>query len=330
MSVIIPVRNEGTALGPCLDAVLAQRYPTDAVEIIVVDGDSRDDTRAVAETYARRDPRIRVLTNRAGTIPAGLNVGIRASHGDVIARVDARARLAPDYLETAVALLRTTGADNVGGPVRSVTRTAVGQALALAWSSRLGLGGASTRYGDGEEHWTDTVYLGVVPRRVFDSVGLYDETISQDEDTEFNYRLRARGGRILMSPRLRTSYVNDPSLRRIALKNFQFGACKVAVWRKHPTMLRLRHFVPPLFVVALALGPALAWIHGAVGMLWLLLLGSYAGACLGVAAQSYFRRGERGALLLPVVFPVIHVSWGTGFLVGAIRLLGGSKPEGAR
>ena len=71
-----------------------------------------------------------------------------------------------------MALLETTGADNVGGPVRSVTRTAIGQALALAWSSRLGLGGASARYGDAEEGWTDTVYLGVVPRRVFDAIGL--------------------------------------------------------------------------------------------------------------------------------------------------------------
>ena len=129
--------------------------------------------------------------------------------------------------------------------------------------------------------------------------------------------------RILVSPRLRTSYVNDPSLGRIALKNFQFGACKVAVWRKHPGMLQARHFVPPAFVAALVLGPALAALHGAMGILWLLFLGSYAGACLAVAARSYLRCGERGALLLPVVLPVIHVSWGTGFLVGAARLFGG-------
>jgi glycosyltransferase involved in cell wall biosynthesis len=330
VSVIIPVRNERTALGPCLEAVLAQTYPVDALEIIVVDAESCDGTREIAAEYARRDGRLRLLTNPACSIPAGLNVGIRAARGDVIARVDARTRLAPDYLQTAVSLLGTTGADNVGGPVRSVTRTAVGQALALAWSSRIGLGGASARYGDGEEQWTDTVYLGVVPRRVFDAIGLYDESITQDEDTEFNYRLRARGGRILVSPRLRTSYVNDPSLGRIALKNFQFGACKVAVWRKHPGMLQARHLVPPAFVAALALGPVLMAIHGAAAVLWLLLLGSYAAACLAVTARSYLQGGERGALLLPVVLPVMHVSWGTGFLVGALRVLGGSWRRGTR
>ena len=130
-------------------------------------------------------------------------------------------------------------------------------------------------------------------------IGFYDESITQDEDTEFNYRLRAHGGRILVSPRLRTSYVNDPSLGRIALKNFQFGACKVAVWRKHPGMLQVATLRSPAFVAALVLGPALVALHGAVGILWLLFLGSYAGACLAVAARSYLRGGERGALLLP-------------------------------
>jgi len=326
--VIIPVRNERAALGPCLDAVLRQTYPPDAIEIIVVDGHSGDGSREVAEAYARRDPRVRLLASPLGTIPAGLNVGIRACRGDVVARVDARVRLEPDYLETAVTLLRTTGADNVGGPVRSVTRTVTGQALAAAWSSRLGLGEASARYGDAAEHWTDTVYLGVVPRRVFDSIGLYDEEIVQDEDTEFNYRLRARGGRILMSPRLRSHYLNDPSLSRIARKNFAFGVCKVAVWRKHPAMLKGRHFVPPLFVAALVLGPALAWFHRFLGGLWLLLVASYAVACLSVALSSYLRRRERGALLLPVVLPLIHLSWGAGFLAGTLRLLTGG-PRGA-
>ena len=287
----------------------------------MVDGHSADGSRRVAEAYARRDPRVRILANPAGTIPAGLNVGIRACRGEIVARVDARARLAPDYLETAVTLLRTTGADNVGGPVRSVTRTVTGQALAAAWSSRLGLGGAAARYGEGEEHWTDTVYLGVVPRRVFDSIGLYDEHIVQDEDTEFNYRLRARGGRILVSPRLRSHYLNDPSLSRIARKNFAFGACKVAVGRKHPGMLQARHFAPPLFVAALALGPLLAWLHWSLGGLWLVLVAGYGAACLFVALAIYRERRERGALLLPVVLPLIHVSWGAGFLVGVLRRL---------
>jgi glycosyltransferase involved in cell wall biosynthesis len=329
VSVIIPVRNEERALGPCLDAVLAQTYPAQAVEILVVDGRSADGSRDVAAAYARRDPRVRLLSNPAGTIPAGLNVGIGASRGDVVARVDARVRLAPDYLETAVGLLRSTGADNVGGPVRSVTRTVVGQALAAAWSSRLGLGDASARYGDGAERWTDTVYLGVVPRRIFDSIGLYDEGIVQDEDTEFNYRLRARGGRILLSPRLRSEYLNDPSLARIARKNFAFGVSKVAVWRKHPGMLKLRHFVPPLFVVAVAVGPLLAWFHHVLGALWLLLVASYAAACLVTAGGRYLKGRESGALLLPVVLPLIHLSWGAGFLVGVLGMLTGRRPLGA-
>jgi glycosyltransferase involved in cell wall biosynthesis len=283
-----------------------------------VDGGSTDGSREFVEALAQSDPRVRLVHSPAGTIPAGMNVGIRAARGDVIARVDARALLAPDYIRTAVSLLESTGAANVGGPVRSITRTTVGHALALAWSSRFGLGGAAARYGDSTEHWTDTVYLGVFPRRVLEASGLYDESIVQDEDTELNYRIRAHGGRILMSPRLRSTYLNQPTLGRIARKNFLFGWSKALVWRKHPRMIRIRHLVPPAFVGALLAGLPLAGMYPGLRPLWASLAASYALVCLAVTAAQLLRTRRRDALLLVVVFPLIHVAWGSGFLWGAL------------
>jgi glycosyltransferase involved in cell wall biosynthesis len=326
VSLVIPVRDERAAIASCLAAVLGQEYPPSLLEVIVVDAGSTDGSRELVEDRARRDGRIRLLHNPTGSIPAGLNVGIRAARGDVIARVDARARLAPDYVAIAVDLLRTTGAANVGGPVRSETPTAVGQALALAWASRFGLGGAATRYRDAEEQWTDTVYLGVFPRDVLDAVGPYDETIPQDEDTELNYRIRARGGKILLSPRLRTTYLNVPSLGRIARKNFQFGLSKARVWRRHPGMVRGRHLVPPAFVGALGGGPVLGLLHPLGLELWLGLVGLYATACLAVSAVHAARTRQRAALLLPVVFPLLHVTWGAGFLWGLVGLVVAPAP----
>ena len=81
--------------------MLGQDYPGQ-LEVLVVDGGSQDDTVAVVERYGARDGRVRLLENPAGTIPAGLNVGIRAAQGDIVARVDARTRLATDYIGTAV------------------------------------------------------------------------------------------------------------------------------------------------------------------------------------------------------------------------------------
>jgi succinoglycan biosynthesis protein ExoA len=321
VSVIIPIRNAGDSIGPCLDAVLGQTYPSHLLEVIVVDGGSQDGSRDIGDRYAREDRRIRLLTNPHGSIPAGLNIGIRAARGEVVARVDARTFIAPDYIQTAVELLATTGASNVGGPVRSVTRTAIGEALALAWSSRLGLGGAWARYAESSEQWTDTVYLGVFPRRVLEMVGLYDEAIPQDEDSELNYRIRAQGGGVLMSPRLHAQYVNMPSLGRIAWKNLQFGDSKAAAWQRHPRILKARHLVPPTFVVAVVVGALLA-IHDRLAFhLWMGLVATYATACLAVTVHAWRRNRRRGALLLPVLLPVIHVGWGLGFLVGVARRL---------
>lgn len=319
VSIVIPMQNEERCIASCLYAVLNQTYPAHLMEIIVVDGNSQDRSRQIIADHARRDARIKLLSNPAGTIPAGLNIGIRAARGDVIARVDARTLLASDYLRTAVDLLASTRADNVGGPVRSITPTLRGRALAMAWGSRFGLGGASARYRESTEHWTDTVYLGVYPRKVLEAIGLYDENILQDEDTELNYRLRSQGGRILMSPRLRSYYLNSPSLRRFAWKNLLFGYSKVWVCQKYPRMMNWRHFAPPIFVAGLVLGPLLGSVHWVFGAAWIICVGSYLMACLGVTGY-YLLQGEgRATMLLPLVFPVLHLSWGAGFLAGTVR-----------
>ena len=147
VSVVIPVRNEGRAIAGCLDAVLGQDYPAQQLEVLVVDGGSHDDTVAVVERYIARDRRVRLLENPAGTIPAGLNVGIRAAQGEIVARVDARTRLATDYIGTAVGLLEEKNATTVGGPVQYAPGSFMAQALALVMQSKFGVGGAAARYG---------------------------------------------------------------------------------------------------------------------------------------------------------------------------------------
>src|SRR5574337_340164 len=161
VSVVIPMRNEERSIGACLEAIVAQDYPSHLMEILVVDGSSKDRSREIVESYGQRYPQIRLLTNPAGSIPAGLNVGIRASRGAIVARVDARTLLAPDYLSTGLRLLRESRASNVGGPVRAVTTDFMGRVLALVTQSRFGMGGAALRYRAHEAREVDTVYLGI-------------------------------------------------------------------------------------------------------------------------------------------------------------------------
>src|SRR5262245_58517842 len=117
VSVVIPMRNEARHIGSCLDSVLAQDYPAEQLEVIVVDGESDDDSAAVLQAYGER---LRVLRNPGRIVPTAMNIGIRAARGEIIARVDAHTILTLSYIRIGVETLQRTGADNVGGPMHSV------------------------------------------------------------------------------------------------------------------------------------------------------------------------------------------------------------------
>ncbi len=165
----------------------------------------------------------------------------------------------------------------------------------------------------------DTVYLGAWPRPVFDEFGLFDEEMVRDQDDEFNYRLRENGGRILLSPRIRSSYEVRGSLKSLWRQYFQYGYWKVRVMQKHPGQMRLRQFVPPACVVALPLS-VVAALFGpwgwwpAVGVLGVYLLANLI-ASIVVARRIAWR-------ILPALslaYAAIHWGYGAGFLTGLVK-----------
>ena len=199
VTVVMAVRNEGAFLEESLGSVLAQDYPADRLEIILADGMSEDGTRAAAEGLRVRHPGLTVIDNPGRVVATGLNAAIRRARGDVIVRVDGHTVIAPDYVRQCVDALERTGADNVGGRMNAVGAGPFGEAVALATSSPFGVGGARFHYST-EEEWVDTVYLGAWRRDVFERIGFFDEELVRDQDDEFNYRLRATGGRVLLTP----------------------------------------------------------------------------------------------------------------------------------
>jgi glycosyltransferase involved in cell wall biosynthesis len=322
VSVVIPVRNEGRAIAGCLDAVLGQDYPARQLEVLVVDGGSHDDTTAVVERYRAKHGHLRLLQNPAGTIPAGLNVGIKAAQGDIVARVDCRTKIASDYVSTAVGLLADTGATTVGGPVRYAPGSYMAQVLALVMQSRFGVGGAAARYGDDvQQEWTDTVYLAITSRDTFARAGYYDEEILQDEDSDLSYRIRALGGRILLSPLLRSSYANSGSFGRFVSKNVRFGFSKARVWQKYPAMASWRHFVPPVFVLTVAGGAALTLVSAPAATFLAALSVLYGTASIASSVALSRRAGWHYLPVLPAAFTAMHFAWGAGFIAGAVRFL---------
>jgi len=314
VSVVIPMLNEAASTGALLDGVLAQDYPRGRLEVLVVDGDSRDGSAAAVEAYAARDPRVRLLHNPRRIVPTALNIAIRAARGEIVCRVDGHTRVAPDYVRVGVETLQRTGADNVGGAMHAVGGGWFGDAVAVATGSRFGIG-SYFHYGT-DERAVDTVYLGMWPRRVFERVGLFDEELVRNQDDEFNYRLRKAGGRIVLTPGMRSWYQNRQSLTGLVRQYYEYGLWKVRVLQKHPRQMSWRHFVPPALVAGLAALTALGSLSPRAALAARTLFGVYAAAVLSVSAGLALRRGLRAWLATALAFMSIHMAWGAGFVNG--------------
>ena len=317
VTVIIPMRNEGDHVRPCLEAVLAQDYPPEQMEVLVVDGRSTDHSREVVAEYAARYPHLRLLDNPRRITPAALNVGIIQSRGRYLVRVDAHTVIAPDYVRQCVTLLESTDAANVGGRMQPVGQTYIGQAVALSTTSLFGIGDSRFHY-DTRKQYVDTVYMGAFRRKIFDQVGLFDEELIRNQDYELNIRIRRAGGKILLGPDIVSYYTPRSSLCGLWRQYFQYGRWKVRTLQKHPYSLRWRQAVPPLFVGVFWGSLLLGIFWPAVFWLFALVTGCYLLANL-VASTIVASRGGWGYFpLLPIVFATIHFAWGLGFWRGLI------------
>lgn len=318
VSVIMPIRNEEAFIERSLGAVLAQDYPH--YEVIIADGMSTDRTRAIIAGMAEKTPiPITIIDNPAGIVPTGWNKALAAAKGAIIVRVDGHTIIEPDYVRECVAALERTGADNVGGRMNAVGTTEWGRAIAAATSSPFGIGNALFHYADTETE-VDTVYMGAWRREVFERIGGFDEAMVRNQDDEFNYRLRASGGKILLIPRIRSTYYNRGDLKKLWKQYFEYGYYKVLVLKKHPGQMSLRQFIPPLFVAGLVVGLPLALLSPVLAGLYLLAVGAYLSLDLVFSLRLGMKQGGIGfALRLLATFPTLHLAYGAGFWMGVVN-----------
>jgi len=306
--VVVPALHAPDAVGRAVASACAQ----DGVdEVVVAAGDPA--TRAAVERVD--DERVRVVDNPSGRTPDALNAAIAATIGEVVVRVDAHATLPDDYVATAVAVLRATGAANVGGRQVPVADAGVARAIAAAMASPAGAGGATYRVG-GEPGPVDTVYLGVFRRAALDAVGGFDPRFTRNQDGELNLRLRRAGYVVWFDPRLAVAYHPRGSLAALGRQYLQYGRWRRLTVRTHPGSIAPRQLAPPVLVVGLTGTAAVSAAVGSALPIGLAAATYAAGVTVAAAAAA------PGLHLVPATaaaLATMHLAWGTGFLLGPPR-----------
>lgn len=307
LSVIIPCRNEEEFIGKCLDSVISQDYPKDKLEVFVVDGASRDKTKEIVRNYSRQYSCIKILDNPKKIASAAMNIGIKEAKGEIIMRMDSHSVYQSDYISKCVKYLREYNADNVGGVLetRPSADTIFAKAIAIALSNPFGAGNSYFRIGTLEPKWVDTVPFGCYKKEVFQKVGLFNENLARSQDMEFNLRLKKAGGKILLAQDITAYYYpTSRNLKDFWQRNFVDGIWAVLPLKFVKIPLRLRHYLPLVFVLTL---PLSVWPYIPFSLFF----------SLEIAIKE---KDIRLFFVMPLAFAARHMSYGLGSILGLIKI----------
>lgn len=323
VSIIIPCRNEENYIAEVLENVIALDYPKSQLEVFVVDGESDDKTAEIIKDYANKYSFIFYLNNPEKVVPFALNKAIQKSKGEVIVRMDAHSIYPNDYVSKLVAGLTEFNCDNTGGVwiTEPANKSAKAQAIAKATSHPFGIGNAYYRLEMKEPKEVDTVPFGCYNRSVFEKIGFFDEELVRNQDDEFNARLIKNGGKIYLLPDVKIRYFARENFRKTAKMFYQYGLYKPLVNIKVGQPATIRQFVPlALLLFVFVFGPL-----SFLGIFFSILFGI--GILLYITANlfvSFSQATKYGILIFPylfILFPLIHFSYGYGYLAGIFRFL---------
>lgn len=306
--LVCPVYNEEKYIQNILD--FYQALPHRGKKLWIIDGRSVDRTREIVEAAIKKDPSIHLLDNPQRFVPEGLNLAIRKSSSPVVIRIDAHTEYAPDYVERILETFETTDADIAGGPMRAKGNTVFQRAVAYCTSNSFGVGN-SAFHDETASGYVDSVYLGAWKRSIFDTTGYFDPEMLRNQDDEFHYRARSHGFSIYLNPHIRSFYYPRSDLRSLFRQYFQYGLFKPLVLKKVKSGLKLRHLIPAGFVTYLLAAILLSNVLGIMAWIPFLLY-----LLLDIFFSLRCKAGFKEKLACLLVYPSLHIAYGTGFILG--------------
>lgn len=325
VSIGIVAYNEEDVLPGLLEELAGQDYPHEKMECILVDSDSSDGTRRIMEEFAARQQelgfrRIQVLDNPKRRQAAGWNVVIHAAGEDILIRIDAHASIPQDFVSKNVRL-QEEGEMITGGPRPNVidNPTPWKETLFLAESSMFGSSIAPYRRNQ-ERRYVDSMFHAAYRRQIFEQVGGFNEELGRTEDNELHYRMRQAGYRFCYDPEIISYQHVRNTLRGMLKQKYGNGYWIGRTVKVCPRCLEIYHFVPFAFVIGIILTTILCFLHipwlAVVmwGLYWLLAVVMAITGIIGAGRQG--RDFHISSLQLPVIFLLLHVSYGIGTLIG--------------
>lgn len=320
VSLVIPVYNEEKYIEEFLHSILKQSFDLRNVEMIFVDGNSNDNTVNIINSILNKEHiDYHILNNKKRITPVSLNIGIKSAKGEIIIRLDAHSEYPINYIEKCVYYINTIKeADNVGCTIETVSEGIIGNAIAEVLSSKFGVGNSQFRT-QGQSGFVDTVPFGTFRKSLFEKIGYFDERLVRNQDSEFNHRIIKNGGKIYLFNEISIIYHPRNTIIKLAKMGLSNGKWNIYTSYLVPGSMKLRHFVPFLFVASILVGMIFLILNYKMGVyLFIFELLLY------LILDIFFSFRTQKLSYIPykiIIFPIFHIAYGIGSFFGLFKIL---------
>lgn len=323
VSLCVVAYNEEYFLPNLLTDLSNQTYPHEFIELVLIDGGSTDGTKKLMMAFAEENPAsfasIIVLDNEKRRQAAGWNIALMNSTGDVIIRIDAHASIPAEF--TALNMNNLQNKEFVSGGVRPCLiedNTPWKKTLLKTENSIFGSSIAKSKSGS-KKGYVKTLFHAAYRREVFVDIGGFNENLLRTEDNEIHYRIRQAGYKFYFDPTIKSYQYARSSLKKMINQKYENGYWVGLTIGICPGGVSLYNLAPFAFVLGIIFTTILSAMHQwqLSAILWGLYL------AFGVFNVIEANRNELFqplTMLMPILFLILHVSYGMGTLIGLIQI----------
>lgn len=323
VSLCVIAYNEEAALKGLFDNITAQNYPKPQTQIVLVNDCSTDGTKRLMRTFADNNKSyhsVVVADCNVKSQAAAWNTAIMNSTGDIIIRLDAHSTIPANFISENVRCIKSGEYVCGGGrPTKAMEETPWQMTLLAAEDSLFGSSFASYRRENEKRRYVTSVFHAAYRREVFRRVGGFNECLGRTEDNELHYRIRKAGYKICCEPKIKSYQYIRSGLAKMMKQKYGNGLWVALTLGVCPGCISLFHLAPLALVLMLIVCGVIACFGYAVPLV--LLCCAYLIFDLANTAGVFVNRKRYLQFAaLPFIFPLLHLAYGIGSLIGIIRM----------
>ena len=318
VTIIVASHNNQDTIAECLKSILALDYPEGYVEVIVMDGVSKDSTVKIAQQFP-----IKVISIGLNA-PAAYNYAMKIAAHPILGFVDSDAKVERDWLTKVVPHLSNPQVAGVSGSIETWNNN-------NPWARSIGYE-LKNRYSRIGKYTGRIATMNLLLKKaVIEEAGGWDEKLPSQYDTDFGFRISAKGYKIAYEPRAVCYHFNRPTLKAFYRQQLQYGKNTLKLYFKHGHLAKGDEitdvgmnvqpllFLGVLVLFLLGLVPLLRllWIGSGLILLSMLVYFVYSAMKLSVKFHDW------SAMRLVVLYFVRSVAWFVGAVSITVKYLAG-------